>query len=300
MGLQLLKYMEWSLNKGYKKNSITAIVNVYARTQYFEEQLDAILNQTVIPQEIIIWVNYCKENEKFVKSKMELIVKSKKHDAIRIIQSNHNWKYHGRFAGALLAQSEYVCVFDDDTIPGKGWFENCLKSMRIKNGMMGAVGEIYQILNSDNNEWQYTHYKVIGWKEEEEYSGITQVDVIGHSWFFRKEWIKYFWMEEPVSWDIAEDIQFAYCLQKYGNINCYVPPQPNGNDFLCGSLKGYEYGNDEVASHVVNKDKWRTIGGVRNLSYYEYIVDRDFKLLCYHPHFPKNVFNRGGTIANSF
>jgi GT2 family glycosyltransferase len=270
---------------GYPANSVCAIMNVYTRTQYFEEQLDAILNQTIKPHEIIVWVNYHEKNQAFVNNELQPLIDSKNHNRIRVIQSNHNWKYHGRFAGSFLAQSEYVCVFDDDTIPGQGWFENCIKSMKIKNGAMGSIGEIYitskdiEGLEPNPKSWYFKVFKHLGWKLDNEYDTITRVDVIGHSWFFRKEWLKFMWMEEPSTWDVCEDIQFCYCLQKYGGIYSYVPPQPNGDEFLCGSLKGYEYGCDDSASFLQAGDDWNSIGGNRWKGYYDYIVNKGYQLV---------------------
>lgn len=266
---------------GYPANSVCAVMNVYTRTQYFEEQLDAILNQTVKPHEIIVWVNYHEKNQAFVNNELQTLIDSKNHDKIRVIQSNHNWKYHGRFAGSFLAQSEYVCVFDDDTIPGQGWFENCIKSMKIKNGAMGSIGEIYTTDLNKDGEWICKVWKQIGWKKYPPNDNLTRVDVIGHSWFFRKEWLKFMWMEEPVTWNVCEDIQFAYCLQKYGGIYCYVPPQPNEIDFVCGSLKGDDYGADESASYLINRESWNLIGGERWTAYHDYIVNKKYDLVLW-------------------
>jgi hypothetical protein len=35
--------------------------------------------------------------------------------------SNYNFGVWARFAFALNATTKYVCVFDDDTLPGKKW-----------------------------------------------------------------------------------------------------------------------------------------------------------------------------------
>lgn len=262
-----------------ESGSITAVMNVYRRTKYFQEQLEAILNQSIKPKEIMIWINYHEDNQNFINDELDTILESYDYDGFRTFRCNHNWKYHGRFAGAQLAQSEYVCVFDDDTIPGSRWFENCLKTMRIKNGMMGAVGESYFFVNGENMDDGLAYHGIFGWRIRTPH--WKRVDVIGHSWFFRKEWLKYLWMEEPETWDVAEDIQFSYSLQRYGNINSYVPPQPLEDDSLCGSLKGYEYGGDEVASYILNMDCWRDLDGIRMKAYRNYF-DKGFKLQYNH------------------
>lgn len=255
-----------------KKDSIVAVLSIYRRPQYLKEQIDAILNQTILPQDIFIWINKHEDNEEFVNKKLYPLLDSYEYSNFRVIKNDYNWKYHGRFSIAQMAQSEYVCVFDDDTIPGKKWFENCIKSMRIKNGLMGSIGEIYSI-SPENHVYVYS---AEGWRTNNH--KIKRVDVVGHSWFFRKEWLKYLWAEEPVTWDVCEDIQFSYCLQKYGGIYSYVPPQPVEDLDLCGSLKGYEYGGDEVASYILHTDEWRGVGTIRYKVYAEYIHQKNMEL----------------------
>jgi GT2 family glycosyltransferase len=254
-------------------NSVVAVLSIYRRTQYFEEQLNSILGQTIVPKEIFIWVNYHEDNLEFVDNDLYPLLNKYDYKGFRVIKNDFNWKFHGRFSIAQMAQSEYVCVLDDDTIPGNGWFENCIKSMRIKNGLMGCIGEIYY-LTPENHVHMH---KTEGWRSNNQ--TIKRVDVVGHSWFFRKEWLKFLWMEEPVTWDVCEDIQFSYCLQKYGGIYSYVPPQPIEDIDLCGSSKGYEYGGDEVASYILFMDEWRGLDSLRFKVYNEYIFQRGMELI---------------------
>ena len=37
--------------------------------------------------------------------------------------------------------------------------------------------------------------------------------------------------EEPVSWDNGEDIHLSYSIKKFGNIESYVIPHPDQEDF---------------------------------------------------------------------
>ena len=48
-----------------ESGSITAVMNVYRRTKYFQEQVEAILNQSIKPKEIMIWINYHEDNQNF-------------------------------------------------------------------------------------------------------------------------------------------------------------------------------------------------------------------------------------------
>jgi hypothetical protein len=215
---------------------ITVILTGWRRPQVLKRQIQAINAQTIKPKEIMLWINgdgYDFDEKLF--------------EGIKVIKCNHNFKFHGRFALALLAKTEYVCIFDDDTIPGNQWFENCLDSMRKQEGLMGTAGVF---LDSTSGYTSFMSNKK-GWNGLKS-DNIEEVDLVGHSWFFKREWLKYFWMEEPLSWDNAEDIHFSYTLQKYGNIGTFVPPHSEDKR-RWGSVMG-ALGCDQNASSVGDSD----------------------------------------------
>ena len=189
------------------KQKITVILNCYRRPEYLAEQIQAIKNQTAQPAEIWVWVNYHKDNEAYDFNSL---------DVDRVFSNDYNWKYYGRFAAAMLAKTEYVAFFDDDTIPGSKWFENCIACMHDKEGIMGGAGVILK-------GKQYQGHDRFGWSSEN--TDKVEVDLVGHAWFFKKSWLKYLWMEDPLTWDNGEDIHFAYTAQKHGNIPSFCPPR---------------------------------------------------------------------------
>jgi hypothetical protein len=79
--------------------------------------------------------------------------------------------------------------------------------------------------------------------------------LVGHAWFFKRDWLQYLWREKPFMWDNGEDIQFSYLAQKYGNIDTYVPPHPKNDPTKSSSLKGYEYGVDSKATSTPENHK---------------------------------------------
>ena len=211
-------------------NSITVILNCYRRPENLEEQIASIKNQTVDVDQVWVWVNYHEDNDG---------VDFSQFDCDKVIRNDFNWKFYGRFAGALLSSSKYVAMFDDDTIPGSEWLENCLQTMKTSEGILGGAGVIL-----DGSK--YTGHKRFGWSSQNE--DTVEVDLVGHAWFFKREWLKYLWMEKPFTWDNGEDIQFSYCCQKYGGIKTYCPPHPKSNLNMFSSLKGYQLGVDEKAT----------------------------------------------------
>jgi hypothetical protein len=225
-----LELFENLIHKKELKSEITVILNCYRRPQYLKEQIRLIKEQTIKPEQIWVWVNHHEDNESFDFSDL---------DVDRVIRSNFNWKFYGRFSIAMLADTEYVALFDDDTLPGNKWFENCIETMDIKDGIMGGAGVKLK-------GKQYREHTRFGWSSQNE--EIVEVDLVGHAWFFRQSWLKYLWMEKPFTWENGEDIQFSYCCQKFGGIKTYCPPHPKDDFAKHSSLKGYEYGVDDKAT----------------------------------------------------
>jgi len=218
---------------------ISVILNVYKRPHMLEKQIQAIKNQSIPikSENIHIWYN-----------KSDVIQYFPIDKDIRTYACNWNTKFYGRFTIPLLVRTPFVAMFDDDTIPQKDWLKNCLDTIENKetNGILGGSGVI--ILSR-----RYAPNQKFGWNAG--HSNKTErVDLVGHAWFFRQEWVKYMWYEKPCSWDNGEDIMFSYLAQKYGNINTFVPPHPETNkDLWSADAKiGNEVGNDANATWLKN------------------------------------------------
>jgi len=226
---------------------VTAILTLYKRPQNLIEQVIALKNQTKPPKEIWLWIN---DNDslddrlggKFKEGcyyKEDYIKELEKLGIDRIFDNNHNWKFYGRFAAGLLADTKYIAIYDDDTIPGSRWHENCLKSIKEKPGIYGTAGVILQ-------SERYNPHLRVGWPNPN--NKIEEVDLCGHGWFFERDCLNYLWREKPVTWDNGEDIALSFMCQKHGKIKTYIPPHPKDDKSWWGSLKGMELGTDEVAT----------------------------------------------------
>ena len=218
--------------------SITAVLTLYKRPHTLVEQLSAIQNQSVPPENVIIWVNHV-EGVTIPEIPVEL------NKNVIIIQSSKNFGVWARFTVGLLVNSKYVCVFDDDTIPGCDWFKNCIETMKTHRGLLGTIG--LRFLRGNN----YHAEPRIGWDGPN--NTPQQVDIVGHAWFFEKCWLSYLWEYIPDYNEMlvsGEDVGFSYCLQKHG-INTYVPPHPIENTNLWGSMResAYKYGTDDNATY---------------------------------------------------
>lgn len=216
--------------KDAKSGDITVILNCYRRPYNLKMQIESIRNQSIKPTQIWLWINHHEDNEGFDTSDL---------DVDRVFKNDFNWKFYGRFAAALLADTEYVAIYDDDTVPGMKWHENCLNTMQTHEGILGSAGIIL-------NSGRYINHDRCGWPSQN--SEVTEVDLVGHAWFFKREWLRYLWQEKPVTWDNGEDIQFGFMAKVHGGIPTYCPPHPPNNKDMHGSILGNELGIDNKAT----------------------------------------------------
>lgn len=210
-------------------NEITVILNCYKRAEYLPEQIKAIQEQTIKPVDIMIWSNRPEEGQQYNLDEL----------GVKAVYANHNFKFHGRFAFGLLAKTEYVAFFDDDTIPGPKWFENCLEHMN-ENLILGSTGVLYE---GD----AYSPHTKYGWNSINN-DKLEYVDLVGHSWFMKRSTLQYLWYEDPISWENGEDIQLSGFAYKHGGIKTAVPPHPSNDKTKWGSVRG-DLGFDKNASH---------------------------------------------------
>lgn len=225
--------------------TITAVLNGYRRPENLSEQVRALQAQTVQPSEILVWHNAT--GTPAIQPNIDVMEHSK------TAYSNTNFGVWARFAYALNAKSDYVCIFDDDTIPGSEWFANCLDTMARSEALLGTIGVLYVDPPAPESSACSYHTNMIkvGWYETGNNDHRVRVDFVGHAWFFKREWLSTFWRELPdPSMNLCgEDMHFSFMLQKYLGIPTVVPPHPRNQKQLWGSTRG-EIGNDEQSLWV--------------------------------------------------
>lgn len=248
--------------------SITVVLNGYKR-QNLKEQVNAIKNQTVPVKEIFYWQNTCPGFDYDEDTYSEL------NSAL----SNYNYGVWARFAYALNAKTNYVCVFDDDTIPGNRWLENCLATYKTHPGLLGGIGLRFKNSNYELDQLSDGKYTRFGWDNNPQCAGNNiepvQVDIVGHSWFFSRDLLSVFWRELPEEyWSMlcGEDIHFSHMLQKYTDLKTYVPPHPPEDTSMWSSLKAIQYGSDQHATAHI------TLGSGEMREYLKHCVDNGFVL----------------------
>lgn len=217
-------------------DSIGIVLTLYKRDT-INIQLKALLNQSIKPKVIFIW-----QNESHVDLKIHEDIKNAYKDIG--IEINHihsktkNFKFHGRFTVPLLMDTDYVAIFDDDTIPGSRWLENCIFHIKKFNCIIGANG---RTINNQETLGE------LGFGDGSEISSSIYVDFVGHCWFFKREWSHFMWSFQPSTFENGEDIHFAASAYIKGGIRCMVPVQPNIDKTIWGDTN-VSLGWDEHAT----------------------------------------------------
>ena len=183
---------------------VTIVLSTFRRPEALKLQYEAVTKQTVIPTEVLLWKNHPENETEFNFDGI---------DGVAIAQNNANYGVWARFAFALNTCSDYICVFDDDTIPGENWFRNCIDCIENEqNGLYLTNGITF-------NDLEYKSYDNDGWTNPNEKT--KQVDIGGHAWFFHRDLLSAFWRETvpPISHLCGEDMHFSYSIQKYMELN---------------------------------------------------------------------------------
>lgn len=248
-------------NSIYYKSKVSAIINLYKRQSTCVEIYNALTMQTYPITHIYVWVNG-QVNECERKDLREAMPMA------RFVFCDENMGVWARFAFGLNMHTEFSVVFDDDTIPGSRWIENCMKCMSCEEALYGTVGLIY------NKPLSYMNHRRIGWPAPNIHSIV--VDIVGHSWFFKTDWLRQYWHEvddiDAITF-CGEDMHFSYALQAIG-IRTIVPPHPIDDMELWGSLKGFEAGTGEEAISISGKGSMMDVPLKR-------LVERGFKLVSF-------------------
>ncbi|RJP50333.1 MAG: glycosyltransferase family 2 protein [Anaerolineaceae bacterium] len=235
----------WMYDPQIMNFDVSVILTLYQRPAKLLEQLDAVENQTLKPREIILFHDASTPPIDF---EFDEKLRSRITNYIKLDKNVGVW---GRFAGGLLATSKYVCFFDDDTIPGNRWLENCHTQIVKRKGLYGAIG-----IDSWNlNNYPYRSFRRWGW--DGAWDNTKEVDFAGHSWFLEKDWLGALWINNSQFYAfkyVAEDVFLSYSLNKWINIKTYVPPHPKNDLDLYGSTPGKaeEYGQEPDVAISLN------------------------------------------------
>ncbi len=219
--------------------TVTVVLNGFKRQFTLAEQIESLKAQSYPIKKIMYW-NLFSEDPKF-KPDYELL----RRESIEYAETTHDYGVWGRFSFALNATTDFVCIMDDDIIPGRRYIENCIMSYERQPGIYGAFGTCF------NHAGGGTNY---GWREARNWTA-KQVNYLYQTWFMPREALHVFWSEmisEALTKHrhIAEDIHLSLMAKKYLGLRSYVVPHPENDRELWGNIAELKYGLDEFAVHL--------------------------------------------------
>lgn len=255
-GTAYAKQSCWMFDRKKIDLDIDVVLTCYKRPQVLEQQITAIKNQTLKPRRIFLYQDGIDGYYKVELNKKVLNA----FDSYKISPTNGGvWK---RFEFAnKVAKSPYVCIFDDDTIPGERWFENCHMNMMQNRGVYVTNA---CLINDIPNYPKGSFWG--GWHTGNEKT--CAVDFGGHAWFFEREYLN--WMlEKPYRKKykiVAEDMTISFAASEHG-YGTYAPQHPKNILSLWGSIPefGWKYGLSEVAISVNSNNLQLMIAALNEL-----------------------------------
>ncbi|SFT54026.1 Glycosyl transferase family 2 [Selenomonas sp. GACV-9] len=230
----------WMYNPLDVDFSVSVILTTYKKPDALEKQLKVLQNQSLKPKEIILYQDGINGRYK-IDFDRELL-----DEFDRCVISKENYGVWKRFEIAKdKSASKYVCLFDDDTIPGRRWLENCHFHMQSQEAVYGGIG----IVLKNPSQYPYSGYYRVGW--DGPYGKPVQVDFVGHSWFLPKVYLENMFTDtgKYQAYKLTgEDMCLSFVCQKIG-VPTIVPPHPWGNTDLWSSMPKYalNFGKASVA-----------------------------------------------------
>jgi glycosyltransferase involved in cell wall biosynthesis len=114
-----------------KALTLSIVIPVYNEQDHIGKCLDAIMTQSVIPDEVIVVDNNCSDNS---------INIAKSFAGAKIIHENNQGIVYARNAGFNASKSDIIARIDADTIVPHNWVKDILEQMQELPDMVAVTG----------------------------------------------------------------------------------------------------------------------------------------------------------------
>ena len=259
---------------------VTVILNVYKRINIFETQLQAVINQTIKPKEI--WV--CIFASPYEKDFLAILTK---YPQVKVIRSDINFKFYGRFQLALQATTPYVCFYDDDRFPRENNLKFYLELVQKKEFEKAILGQWGWMLHEPEYkddeiiaEWEYhPHYQNSWWisSNSTRAGRAFKVDYLCGHWFTHRDTLFSIFREVDIDFSTGEDMRLSILAYKHHGIESYCCYPLSGSELI-----EHNEGNVQGSTDVNNLK-------VRSRMIKDYLYD-DYQL----------VITRSKTVINLY
>jgi len=223
------------------EKEITAIIQSYRRQDNIPVIIKRLREQTHPPKRIIVW----NDNDGLGR---DLHI-----DGVEIINSNSNeWHNCGAFLIAYFCNTDYVCILDDDALPGKRFFEFCLKHIgkdATKQILAGFGIKLRSNRYGGRHQFRSRVSNELKWE---------RVDMAGNIYFCWKSAILPMFSKRPPFWHHIVDLHFSFMARKEG-YKIYVPYPSNKDEmpFTAGLPLGVSVNAMyKQKKHMINRNKY--------------------------------------------
>jgi len=237
----------------YRKNELTVVLTGYQRpAALLERQLAALERSTLKPAKVVFFQNGNYVNFSAVLTKWP--------NVRHIHARTWNTKFHGRFAAALLLDTEYVAIADDTNVPGPKWLEAAVQAANSSDGIIGNSGRnvvVDKFFSNPRMAYQTGRdSRINGHKTPE----LVQVDFVGHWWVCRTYHMRAMWSFQAATLWTAEDIHLSAAAMIVNGAKSYVldvpnavyQPEENVNNMLTQDKPSYKVpGTDDERAYAV-------------------------------------------------
>lgn len=220
--------------------TVTVVLNGFRRQKTLREQIKAFKSQSHPVKKIMYW--NLKSDDPTFQPDYNLL----KEEGIEYAETSHDYGTWGRFSFALNSNTDFICMYDDDIVPGERYIENCVTTFEKKPAILGTMGSV---ISQETGQWIQ-----FGWRDINNNVPV-EVMYLYQTHFFPREVLQAFWAEVP-EWELVsnrhlgEDVHIAYVAQKYFNLPAVIVPHPHDDKSLWGNIVGDRYGEDEYAIHL--------------------------------------------------
>lgn len=234
------------------RGALTVMLTVFKRHK-LAQQIAALDAQTLRPQQIHVF-----QTGSHVADTAALIASLNRSDISLIHVTGYDFKYHARFLPLLMADTEYVAVLDDDTIPQRRWFQRAVEFIEARGPttVVGSTGRraFFNHTAAPGGDGACTSgggcASFTGFGNALGLDGIEQanpveVDFVIHNYVARAELMRYFFALPHYTWLNGEDISFCASLQVAVGARCWTPAQSAADESMGDPENA---GGDAVAS----------------------------------------------------
>jgi hypothetical protein len=196
------------------------VLGLHKRPANFHRVFQAVLDSSAAVSRIIFTINGSPFAEQF----RSLIDEARQHAAVAargvrmdIVESSAEVGFYFRFSAALLLDTQFVAIIDDDMVIGPRFLSHCLKLLHTKQfyGLLGSRG--------DNSAWGQSGGAENVGRRSFALQGVLSDD-IWSVFVMPSSWVKLLFRERLWTTVTGEDMTIARAVRKYLGLPAFIVP----------------------------------------------------------------------------